>query len=79
MQLARQLGARDLIVHTDSQLVAKQINGEYDVKEVVLKKHHAMATQLLARFDKVEVKQLLRNFNTCGDALSKLAPSIIIE
>ncbi|KAA3465503.1 Pol polyprotein [Gossypium australe] len=52
LQLARQLGAKDLIVHTDSQLVVEQMNREYDVKEAVPKKYHAITSQLLTGFDK---------------------------
>ncbi|KAA3477241.1 Retrovirus-related Pol polyprotein from transposon 297 family [Gossypium australe] len=56
LQLACQLGANDLIIHTNSQLVAKQVNGEYNVKEAVLKKYHTMATQLLTGFKKDQIK-----------------------
>lgn len=79
LQLACQLRAKDLIVHINSQLVTEQINDEYNVKEEALKRYHTMVTQLLTGFDEVEIKQLPRNDNTCADALSKLASSIIIE
>ncbi|KAA3487315.1 Retrovirus-related Pol polyprotein from transposon 17.6 [Gossypium australe] len=52
LQLARQLGMRQLIVHTNFQLVAKQLNDEYEVNESGLKKYHGIATQLLGGFDK---------------------------
>lgn len=55
------------------------MSSEYDVKEAVLKKYHTMATQLFARFDKAQIKQLLRNNNTRASALSKLASSVIIQ
>ncbi|KAA3466299.1 pol-polyprotein [Gossypium australe] len=74
LQLAGLLGANDLIVHTKSLLVAKQMNGKYDVEKVVLKKYHTIAVQLLAGFDK-----LSRKDNTCAGSLSKLASFIIIE
>ncbi|KAA3483317.1 protein NYNRIN-like [Gossypium australe] len=56
LQLVRQLGAKNLTIHTDSQLVAKQIHNEYKVREVTLKLYHTMAIQLLVGFDKVKVK-----------------------
>ncbi|KAA3484815.1 Integrase, catalytic core [Gossypium australe] len=55
------------------------LNDEYEVKESRLKKYHSIATQLLARFDKVQVKQVPRSDNTRADALSKLESSIVIE
>ncbi|KAA3484661.1 Integrase, catalytic core [Gossypium australe] len=78
LQLARQLGAKDLTIHTDSQLVAKQINGKY-VKEARLKKYHMMANQFLTGFDKAKVRQLPRDDSTRSNALSKLPSSITIE
>ncbi|KAK5775691.1 hypothetical protein PVK06_043614 [Gossypium arboreum] len=77
--LARQHGVRELVVHTNSQLVIKQLNGDYEVNESRLKKYQSIATQLLAGFDKVQVKQVLRSDNTRADALSKLAYSLVIE
>ncbi|XP_016718685.1 uncharacterized protein [Gossypium hirsutum] len=78
-RLACQLRVNDLVIHIDSQLVAKQMNGEYEIKDAVLKKYHSVATQLLIGFDKVQTKQLPRSDNTCTDALSKLTSSVVIE
>ncbi|KAA3467173.1 gag-pol polyprotein [Gossypium australe] len=72
-------GVKDLAIHTDSQLVAKQMNGEYGVKEAMLKKYHAIAAQLLAGFDKVQIKQLPISDNTRANALSKLVSPVVIE
>ncbi|KAA3461729.1 protein NYNRIN-like [Gossypium australe] len=79
LQLARQHGVRELVVHTNSQLVVKQLNGDYEIKELGLKKYHSIATQLLTGFDKEQVKQIPRSDSTQADALSKLASSIVIE
>ncbi|KAA3469461.1 reverse transcriptase [Gossypium australe] len=67
LQLARQLGEKDMIIYADSQLVAKQMNDEYEFKE------------LFAGFGKVQKKQLTRSDNTRTNALSKFASSIVIE
>ncbi|XP_040957772.1 uncharacterized protein [Gossypium hirsutum] len=69
LQLARQLRVMDLVIHTDSQLVAKQMNGDYEVKEAMLKKYHSVAAQLLIRFDKAQIKQLPRSDNTRADTI----------
>ncbi|KAA3456870.1 rve domain-containing protein/RVT_3 domain-containing protein [Gossypium australe] len=79
LQLAHQFGVRDLIVHTDSQLVAKQIINEYEVNESVLKKYHSIAAQFLVGFDRIQVKQLSKKDNMYADALSNLASLVVIE
>ena len=43
LELASQLGAREVEVVNDSQLVARQITGEYRVKKADLKPLHAQA------------------------------------
>ncbi|KAA3456940.1 Integrase, catalytic core [Gossypium australe] len=72
-----QLG--NLTIHTDSQLVAKLIHGEYKVKKPTLKRYHTTTIQLLVRFDKAKVRQLPMNNNMHAYTLSKLAYSITIE
>ncbi|KAA3484994.1 reverse transcriptase [Gossypium australe] len=52
---AHQLGATQLIVHIDSQLVATELNDEYKVKESRLKKYQGIETQLLVGFDKIQL------------------------
>lgn len=66
LQLTHQLGVKDLIIHIDSWLVAKQMNGEYEVNEAMLKIYHSVAVQLLVRFNKVQIKYLARSDNTCA-------------
>ncbi|KAA3471109.1 rve domain-containing protein [Gossypium australe] len=54
LQLACQLDARNLIIHTNSQLVVKRIHGESKVKQTTLKRYHTIVIQMLAGFDKAK-------------------------
>ena len=57
----------------DSQLVIRQMTGEYEVKAEHLKAYHEHLTQLARRFRQVEFRWVRRSENVRADALSKLA------
>ena len=57
----------------DSQLVIRQMQGEYEVRAEHLKAYHAHLTTLSRRFSQVEFRWLPREQNERADALSKRA------
>jgi ribonuclease HI len=69
LQRARELGATDVEVVNDSELVAKQINGQYKVKHPDMKPLHAQAMKALAAFDRWKVRSVPRAQNAAADAL----------
>jgi ribonuclease HI len=69
LQRARELGATDVEVVNDSELVAKQINGEYKVKHPDMKPLHAQAMKALSAFDRWKVRSVPRAQNSAADAL----------
>ena len=69
LEAALALGVSDLAVRLDSELVVKQINGEYRVKNPGLIPLHAQAKVLLRRFASVDVRHVPRKQNTAADAL----------
>ena len=69
LDLARELGAREVEVINDSELVAKQISGEYRVKHAGLKPLYLEAMQALRAFDRGSVRSVRRESNTRADAL----------
>ena len=73
MEKARDLRAKELIINTDSELVAKQLGGEYKVKNPVLKDLYAKVTQLLNSFEQVKVNSILRKDNKVADKLANKA------
>jgi ribonuclease HI len=66
---ARALGATEVEVVNDSELVAKQINGQYKVKHPDMKPLHAHAMKALAAFDRWKVRSVPRAQNAAADAL----------
>lgn len=71
LELAIQFQADDLMIHGDSQLVIKQIEGKYRVKKEHLKPLHGRAQRLLAQLPKVRFCWVPREKNWLADALSK--------
>jgi ribonuclease HI len=70
LELAATLGASDLRIKLDSELVARQLNGVYKVKHPSLKPLHARAALLMRDFDAVEVVHIARDKNKDADKLA---------
>jgi len=66
---ARELGATEVEVINDSELVAKQVNGLYKVKHPDMKPLHAAAKQALGNFERWSVRSVPRARNAHADAL----------
>jgi ribonuclease HI len=62
-----------VLVLGDSELVIKQMNGEYEVRAEHLKAYHARLGQLSAKFGEVKFVWIPREDNQRADELSKLA------
>jgi ribonuclease HI len=73
LELARELGAGDVEVINDSELVAKQISGDYRVKHAGLKPLYLEAMEALRGFDRWRVRSVRRESNTRADALVNAA------
>ncbi|XP_022642973.1 uncharacterized protein LOC111242702 [Vigna radiata var. radiata] len=71
--LAKDMGARNMVCRTDSQLVVGQMNWEFQVKEDHLLKYFHRATSLVETFEKVVIQHIPREQNTRADMLSKLS------
>jgi len=66
-------GFKNLEVYLDSELLAKQINGSYRVKNEKLQILMKEVRNLLTSFESVEVKHVLRSHNSYADRLANLA------
>lgn len=64
---------RSVIVRMDSELIVKQMNGEYKVRDAVLKKKNARVTALLREFKSVSFEHVRREFNERADELANHA------
>jgi len=73
LKAANDLGADQIESRMDSELVVKQLNGEYRVKKAKLNPLCAEAQKLLDFFEKSTVVHVRRHQNTRADELANLA------
>jgi ribonuclease HI len=69
LELARELGASDVEVVNDSELVARQIGGEYKVKHAGLRPLYLEAMRELREFESWAVRPVRREHNARADEL----------
>lgn len=69
LELARELGAADVEVVNDSELVSKQIGGQYKVKHAGLKPLYLDTMRALREFERWQVRSVRRESNERADAL----------
>ncbi len=68
-ELARELGATELELVGDSELIVKQINGEYKVKNARLRPLWREVREALGAFDRWSVRHVRREQNEAADLL----------
>ncbi len=69
LERAAALGAEEIRIIGDSELIAKQITGVYKVKHVDMKPLHAAVTAGLRAFPKWSIRTVPRAQNAAADAL----------
>ena len=69
LELARELGASEVEVVNDSELVARQIGGQYRVKQEHLKPLHRKVMDALRDFEGWQVRSVRREQNVRADEL----------
>jgi ribonuclease HI len=69
LERARAMGADEVEVVNDSELVAKQVNGVYKVKHPDMRPLHAAALQAFGAFERWSVRSVPRAENAAADAL----------
>jgi ribonuclease HI len=73
LRRARELGATEVEAINDSELIAKQVNGQYKVKHPDMKPLHAEAIAALGAFERWTVRTVPRAQNAHADALVNAA------
>ena len=69
LEHARELGGQNLVVNSDSELMVKQLNGQYKVKNAGLLPLYQRAVALRRQFEVVTIKHIYREENAQADAL----------
>jgi ribonuclease HI len=73
LKRAKAMGLRELEVLADSELIVKQLSGEYQVKADHLRPLHDEAKALIAGFDKIDLRHIPREENEAADEMSNRA------
>ena len=66
---ARELGASEVEIVGDSQLIARQLTGAYKVKHPSMRPLHAQALEALRGFERWSIRTVPRDQNAGADAL----------
>ena len=70
LRIAAERGARAVVLRSDSRRLVEQLSGRFRVKAPTLQRLHEEARGLLARFERVKVEHVPREFNTEADRLA---------
>ncbi len=73
LERARELDARAVRVRADSELLIRQLEGRYRVKNAGLKPLYEQARALLAEYEEVDLAHVRREHNVDADALVNAA------
>ena len=73
LQQALRDGYTALTVHTDSELLARQVNGQYQVRDSQLRLFHGLALELVKGFAQCSIDHIPRTRNAAADRLAGAA------
>ncbi|XP_074291014.1 uncharacterized protein LOC141617755 [Silene latifolia] len=78
LQIAIEIGVKDLDIYGDSLLVVNQVLDEFEVKKDDLIPNHQYAIQLLNKLDCVHIGHVPRSANKLADVLANLAATLAL-
>jgi ribonuclease HI len=70
LERARELGATDVLLRSDSRLLIEQLAGRWKVKQPTLQRLHHEARSLIKEFEDVRFEHVRRERNAEADALA---------
>jgi ribonuclease HI len=73
IERARALGAGEIELVGDSELIVRQVRGEYKVKDAALAELHARVRDALGGFERWSIRHVRREENEAADALVNAA------
>ena len=75
LKMAKTLGATELDIHSDSQLVVGQVNGDYETKEEQMLQYLNLVRHQMSRFHEVKLTRIPREQNAAADQLARSTSS----
>lgn len=79
LRKARELGYTAVKVFSDSELLVRQIRGEYRVKHPRLRQFYDQVQHLVRSFDAFEIDHVRRGMNTRADLLANRAIEVFLN
>ncbi|XP_042467184.1 uncharacterized protein LOC122050335 [Zingiber officinale] len=76
LQAARHVGATKVLLHSDSQLAAQQLNRTFEINSARLRLYADAFKKLKANFQEVVIYKIPRSENQATDELAKLASAM---
>jgi ribonuclease HI len=73
LEKAISLGTRRIMIKSDSELVVKQLNGQYKIKNTALRPLYQEIVRLFSSFESVSITGIPREQNSAADALANKA------
>ena len=73
IEMARQYGFTEIDIRGDSQLIIRQVTGEYDTNEPTLREYRVRVRELLQTFDRWSIEHVPRDVNSHADKLANEA------
>jgi ribonuclease HI len=73
LERAQALGASEVELVNDSELIARQLTGAYKVKHPSMRPLHSAAVEALGRFERWQIRSVPRSQNARADALVNAA------
>ena len=78
MQIADEIGVKNLKAYGDSKLIVNQVSGEYEVRYEDLVPYHNATIYMAERFRNFYIDHVPRQQNVHADALAFLADSLAL-
>lgn len=79
LEEAKRLGAQEVEIRTDSELVARQLAGRYRVRDPELRRWFEAVQRYMRAFREVQVRSVPRSENARADRLARLALSGVTD
>jgi ribonuclease HI len=73
IETAKEMGGSELELVGDSELIVRQVEGRYKVKDATLRELHAEATRALAGVERWSIRHVKRDQNADADRLVNAA------
>ncbi len=73
LEIAKEKGYSSVAVFCDSELIVKQVSGEYKTKSGVLYKHNSKIKEIIKDFSSFKISHVVREKNRDADRLANIA------